>query len=161
MQEGGKPAPTLAGARQPNCAAYWPHPHDARMASWPLCQHPAPKPACEGDARHSAGSAPSPQHPSRRDNPSAGNPPCALPMGIAPLRSPALFSPCKGLAVLPTFVDTHGVTHQPPRIPKNIHTHADLSTPAQPLSPAWVQGMPSSPKVAGSLYTPLPEPAEG
>lgn len=61
----------------------------------------------------------------------------------------------------PTLVDTHGFTHQPRRIPKNTHTHADLATPAQSLSPAWVQGTPSSPKVAGSLFTPLQEPAEG
>lgn len=82
-------------------------------------------------------------------------------MGIAPLRSPALYSPCQGLAVLPTLVDTCGFTHQPLRIPKNIHTHADLSTPAQSLSPTWVQGIPSSPKITGLLYTPLPEPTEG
>lgn len=153
--------PPLPGARQPSCAAHWPHPHDARMASWPLCQHPAPKPGCQGDVRRCADSAPNPQHRSGRDNPSAGNPPRALPIGIAPLRSPALFSPCQGLAVLPMLVDTHGFTHQPPRIPKNTHTHADLSTPAQSLSPTWVQGTPSFPKVAGPLYTPLREPAEG
>lgn len=52
--------------------------------------------------------------------------PWALPL-YGPL---PLFSPCQGLAVFPTLVDSHGFTHQSHRIPKNTHTHADLSTPA-------------------------------
>lgn len=57
---------------------------------------------------------------------------------------------------------THmGSSTSPPGSPKTyIHTLTSLPQP-NPSHLPGCRGIPSSPKVAGSLYIPLPEPAEG
>lgn len=153
--------PPLPGARQPSCAAHWPHPHDARMASWPLCQHPAPKPVCQGDA-----SAVLTQHPTlsisqARTTPVLAILPVHCPWAL-PLYGPVPSSPRVRDWLCSPCLWTHmGSPTSPAGSPKtHIHTLTSLPQP-QSLSPAWVQGAPSSPKATGSLYTPLREPAEG